>query len=101
MAVKLGKSLILTNILDVIPISFEHDLVKIEAPRAFWDKSLNDLQLRKKYHVNLIGIIQRDETGEEKELINSLPGADTVIREDHNLIIVGKKKDIESLAKLE
>lgn len=73
MAVKLGKSLILTNILDVIPISFEHDLVKIEAPRAFWDKSLNDLQLRKKYHVNLIGIIQRDETGEEKELIILFP----------------------------
>ena len=100
MAMKLGQGLMIKNIIDIIPLSPEHNVAEIKAPQAFWDRPVKELKLRSSYHINLIAIKQQDETG-EKTIIDSLPGPDTVIRKDHNLIIVGKEEDIKDVARLE
>ena len=100
MALKLGQNLMIESIVDVIPLSGEYNVAEIQAPEPFWDQKVRDLELRGKYTINLIGIKERDENGEEK-VLDSLPGADTVIRKGHTLIIVGKQKDIHRVANLE
>ena len=100
MALKLGQSLMIKNIVDLIPISHEHNIAEVKAPRAFWDRSLKELHLRSNYRINIIVIKQRDGTG-EGAIIDSLPGPDTIIRRDHNLLIIGKEDDIKDVARLE
>jgi trk system potassium uptake protein TrkA len=100
MALKVGHSLMVKNIVDIIPISPEYNVAEIKAPQAFWGKSIGVLHLRRKYRVNLIVIKQEDESG-EKAIIDSLPGAESIIEKGHGLIIVGKEKDIEAVARLE
>ena len=97
MALKLAESLMIRGIGDVIPITPEHNVAEIEAPKVFWGRSLRDLRLRNNYHINLIAIKQRDETG-NSIILDSLPGPDTIIHEDQILIIVGKQEDIDALA---
>lgn len=88
------------NIVDLIPISPEHNIAEVKAPQEFWDRSLNELHLRSKYRINIIVIKQRDETG-EGTIIDSLPGPDTIIRKDHNLLIIGQEDDIKAVARLD
>lgn len=100
MALRLGQSLMTKNIVDLIPISPEHNIAEVKAPQAFWDQSLKELNLRSNYRINIIVIKQRDQAG-EATVIDSLPGPDTVIRRDHNLVIVGEEEDIKNVARLE
>jgi len=75
-------------------------LARYTAPDSFAGKSLIDLQLRKKYRVNLIGLRSQGEiTDEEKksEKLIQIPQPDTVIQQGDILWLVGKDDDLATL----
>jgi trk system potassium uptake protein TrkA len=61
-------------------------------PNSFLGKSLAQLQLRSRYHIEVIAI--RDIVSDK---INMVPRADVVIKDGDVLVMVGKEKDIQQI----
>jgi len=103
-AVRLANQLANPNILEHLVLSEGHSLVQIRAPAAWHDKTLGEIDLRRKYEVNLVAIKRptkaQAEEGEgpaQQEELLDLPMAHTIIREGDILVLVGAT---ESLARL-
>jgi trk system potassium uptake protein TrkA len=89
---KVAKSLISPNVLDYLPLSDDYMISEVAPPNSFLGKSISDLQLRGRYHIEVIAI--RDIVSGK---INMLPGADFVIKDGDVLVVVGKEKDIQQI----
>jgi trk system potassium uptake protein TrkA len=73
-----------------------YSLASITAPASFHDKTVQELQLRQKYNVNLVAV-KRGEEGGEKENIINVPMPDTLIYAGDILMVAGSDKDLASL----
>ena len=95
MAIRVAKGLSNPNILDFIPLAEDYNLLQVDPPRAFIGKTLRNLDLRARYHVNIIAI---------KEFIPEnfvlAPPAEFVIKDSDLLIILGKSEDIRRIKEL-
>ena len=89
---KVAKSLISPNVLDYLPLSDDYMISEMAPPNSFLGKSLAQLQLRSRYHIEVIAI--RDIVSDK---INMVPGADVVIKDGDVLVMVGKEKDIQQI----
>ncbi|SPD75766.1 Potassium uptake protein [uncultured Desulfobacterium sp.] len=89
---KVVKSLISPNVLDFIPLADGYMICEIAPPDAFIGKNFTDLQLRGKYHVDVIAI--RDVLTDK---ILMLPKATFVIKDSDVLVVIGKEKDIDKI----
>ena len=89
---KVAKSLISPNVLDYLPLSDDYMISEMAPPNSFLGKSIAQLQLRSRYHIEVIAI--RDIVSDK---INMVPGADIVIKDGDVLVMVGKEKDIQQI----
>lgn len=92
------------SILDLTELAEDFNLVQKTAPETMVDRTLEQLELRKKYQVNLIAIrrqivevVTHDEPAKVTQKIISVPMADTVIQKGDILILVGSDEAIASL----
>jgi trk system potassium uptake protein len=95
---RLAFKLIAPQIADKIDFAPGFSLARVSAPAEFDGKTLIELQLRKKYHVNLIAI-KRSENNERDlspEVIN-VPRPDDVIYKDDVLMVAGSDEDLAKL----
>jgi len=92
MASKVAKGLISPNVLDFLPISEDFTISEVAPPAGFLGKTLADLRLRGKYHVEVIAI--RDVLSDKIQLV---PRADFVIKDSDILIVIGKEADIQKI----
>ena len=92
MASKVAKGLISPNVLDFLPISEDFTISEVAPPPGFLGKTLADLRLRGKYHVEVIAI--RDVLSDKIQLV---PRADFVIKDSDILIVIGKEGDIQKI----
>lgn len=100
----IAKHLLAPEIHERVFLTSGHSLVEFEAKREFIGKSLHDLDIRRRYGVNVIAIKRTtskvDEDGKvfDQVDINDLPGPEDVIKEGDVLIIVGAENDIQKMA---
>ena len=102
-AMRLGRQLSNPHIMEFVELSEGHSLMQVKAPKPFHNKTLAQIDLRKKYKVNLVAIkkqvsavrAQGDETVEEQVI--DVPMADTVIRPDDILVLVGATENLARL----
>ena len=94
MAVKTARSLSSPNILEFIPMAEDYSIIESAPPAHFVGKSLVDLDLRKKFNVNIIGI--KDVLTDEFTVV---PPATHVIKDSDLLILIGKSTDVERACK--
>ena len=92
MAIRISRSLSQSNMLDFIPISSDFNLVQIEPPSEFVNKSLKTLNLRSRYDVNIIAVKKSF-----PETFVLVPAANYVIQPTDILVILGKSDDIKKL----
>jgi len=92
MARKVAKSLISPNVLDYLPLSDDYMISELAPPNSFLGKTIAELQLRGKYHIEVIAI--RDVISDRVQMV---PQADFVIKDGEVLIVVGKEKDIQKI----
>jgi trk system potassium uptake protein len=92
MANKIAKSLISPNVLDYIPLTENYIIGEIAPPSSFVGKSIAQLQLRGKYHIEVIAV--RDVL---KDQVQMLPRADFVIKGSEVLVVIGKEGDIDKV----
>jgi len=89
---KVAKSLISPNVLDYLPLSDDYMLFEMAPPNSFIGKTIGELQLRGKYHIEVLAI--KDIITDKMHMV---PHADFVIKDGEVLVVVGKEKDIQHL----
>lgn len=99
---KLAYSLMHPHLKEIFYLGGEITVAEVEAPDFFFNKTLQEIHLRRKYGLNLITIRKKfeeknkeGETSVRDEVI--VPDADTVIHEGNTLVLVGKKNDLNKL----
>lgn len=117
---RLARQLVNPNIVEHLSLSDGHSLVQVRAPKAWHDKTLGEIDLRRKYEVNLVAIRrpveeaskaakeaskaaqadqgeEEEEEAETPEQVLDLPMAHTVIREGDILVLVGATESLQNL----
>jgi trk system potassium uptake protein TrkA len=95
-AEKLANILAFKPLIDYLHISPLVNVAQVEAPRAFWNKSISEIQVRKNYGVNVV-LVRRSENPTNEEI----PDPGTEIREGDILLVVGPATNIERLVSLD
>ena len=89
---KVAKALIAPNVLDYLPVSEDFTICEVAPPAGFLGKTIGDLRLRGKYHIEVIAI--RDVLSDKIQLV---PRADFVIKDSDILIVIGKEQDVQKI----
>jgi trk system potassium uptake protein TrkA len=92
MADKVAKSLISPNVLDYIPLSDEYTICEIAPPPSFMGKTIGELHLRSKYHIEVIAVREM-----LPERLTMVPRADFTIKDSDILVVIGKEKDVQKI----
>ena len=92
MGVRVANNLISSNVLDLIELSPGYTIAEVKASQKLYGYTLNDLQFRTRFGVNVIAI----RNGED---INVTPKATDKITEGDNLIVIGENENLERLRK--
>lgn len=102
---RVATRLLSPNILDRIPISKSETLVEMVVPKSFLEKTVVSCEFRKKYNINVISIrrphIEIDDMGNpirEEEVLP--PTADTVLKPNDVLVMVGSEEAIDALKEI-
>lgn len=92
MGVKLAQGLSSSNVLNFIELSDDFGIVELGAPKSWVGKTIRDLDVRAKCHVNVIAI--RKAT--DGELLVA-PGGDYVVEPKDAVVTLGRNEDINRL----
>jgi len=104
MADQVAKTMVAPDIIDQLQLSTGHSLVEMKPLRDMVGKKLGELDLRRRYKVNIIAIKKRipfiSEEGEStfKETTNDVPGPDDRIAAGDVLVVVGADTELERFA---
>lgn len=90
MGKRLAKYLVADNFLDWIDLSPQYSLVEMEIPARWRGRTLRELQLRKKYGINVIGYKQGEDIDINLNPAEPLPA-------EGILIVVGENEAIEKI----
>ena len=83
MGEQVAKGILGKNIIDIIDLDSEYSVVEIPAPKEWTGKTLIDLNLRRKYGINVIGI-RNHVTGD----LNVCPEPECTIEEDDHIVLI-------------
>jgi len=92
MADKVAKNLISPNVLDYIPLSEDYTISEVVPPASFMGKTIGELHLRTKYHVEVIAIREM-----LPDRVTMVPKADFIIKDSDVLVVIGKEEDIQKI----
>lgn len=93
-ALRWARRLTLPNLKQYVELGEDHALVYMTAPAPLCGKSLAELDLRKKFGVNVVAV-QHGSSGEAGAF--AVPAPDTVIRPGDVLIVVGSSEHLGKL----
>ena len=95
MAEGLALRLTSPNILEFLPLAEDYTIAQVNSPPSFIGKSLRDLDLRRRYEVNIIAV---------KELVPGrfvmVPSPDFAVKDSDVLVMLGKKADLKEIKEL-
>ncbi|MBP6940974.1 MAG: TrkA family potassium uptake protein [Syntrophorhabdaceae bacterium] len=91
MAGKVAKSIISPNILDYIPLTDDYMICEIAPPASLVGKTLADVHLRSKYHVDVIAI--RDTLTDKVHMVPT----NYIIKDSEVMVVIGKTNDIDQI----
>lgn len=92
MGVKLAQGLSSSNVLNFIELSDDFGIVELGAPKSWQNRTIRDLDVRAKYHVNIIAI-RKAPNGE----LQVAPGGDHVVEPKDAVVVLGRNEDINRL----
>ena len=99
---QLAHNLANPHVEDLISLAEGFTVVELIAPKTFHNKTIAEIALRSKYHVNLVAIkkkttVQEEDETVEKQTIISVPTPDDMIQSGDVMVLVGSD---DALAKL-
>ncbi len=92
---RLVKEMVLPGLVDQISLSDDIGVIEIVCPSEFAGKSIRDLGIREKFDITVIGIrsLKDERSG---KIAPPLP--QTVLTEDHQLLVVGRFEDVSKFS---
>ncbi len=101
---RIATTLINDEVLDFFPLGEDYNIVQVRTPKSFVGKTLQEIDLRIRYNLNLITlkrsyVVKDEDSGDEivKERIYGVPTASTVVEENDVLVVFGKDKDVKKI----
>ena len=94
MALRMVYSLGSASFLDYIEFSSEYGIAEISAPTQWQGQNLKELNVRGKYHVNVLTLKRQDGT------VLMSPGAEDRIQAGDTVMVMGKNQDLSRLQSL-
>jgi trk system potassium uptake protein len=93
MAHKVARSLVAPNVIDFLPLTGNYMISEVAPPKSFFGKTIRDLHLRAKYHVDVIAVkdIMTDS-------VTMIPGAAFVVKDTDILVVMGKEEDLTRMS---
>lgn len=91
--IRVAKSLVTKSIVDIMELDDDYRIVEIKVPTAWYNKSIVDLDVRKKFHINVLSINRGG------NYIVS-PAPNTVFQDHDVMLILGKSDDIDAVDEL-
>ncbi len=91
-AARLATHIVNRNLLDFIPLSENYMVMQIAPPEWAYDKTLLQLDLRKRFGIFVIAVKEH-----VPERTSFLPGPDFLVKDSDALLIIGKKDSLENL----
>lgn len=100
-----AEMLIHPDVKAFLPLPDDYEIVEINTPKRVANKSLNEINIREKYSLNLITIKRQftsEKNGEKKseEHLIGVPKGDTVLLETDILILIGKSFDVDKFIEI-
>ena len=95
MASKVARTLTHDNILDHVPLAEGYSIIEISPPSFFLHKSLAELDLRRKYGVQIIVV-----KGYVPKTLVLVPTADYIVKDSDVLVIMGQDENLNKIQKL-
>ena len=100
-AVRLARTLVRPNILDYIPLTEGYSISEVKTPGGFAGKTLQELNLTKRYGVTVIALRHLVTEGQKTEMkINASLSAETTIEPQDVMIVIGRDLQIAKLQAL-
>lgn len=90
MGLKVAKSLLRKNIVDLVELDNDYSIVEIKAPVDWFGKSFIDLNIRRVYGMNVLGV----KHGSEAQLSLEVR-PEYLIQEGDHFLVIGKTKELE------
>ena len=95
-----AESLLHPSIQTSLPLSDEYEIVEINTPKRVVDHTIDEINLRERYKLNLITIKRKyreEKNGEVEENFKVLgvPQPDTKLQDNDILILLGKVADVD------
>ena len=91
--IRLAKSLVSMNTLEFLELDDDTSISTLKLSPSFDGRTLQDLNFRKKFHLNIIAIIREHKT-------NVAVDPTTTQHEDDELVVIGRNDDIARFEKL-
>ena len=91
-ALRIARTLSHDNILDHVPLAEGYSIQELVPPTSFLRKSLGELDLRRKYGVQVIVIKEM-----VPENVVLVPMADYVVKDSDVLVVIGRNSDLAKL----
>ena len=95
MAYRLALRLTSPNILDFLPLEKDYTIIQIDPPPSFIGKSLQELDLRNRYEINIIAVKEKSPSP-----FVMVPGGDFIVKKGDVLVILGRESDLKKIKEL-
>ncbi len=105
MGIRIANGLTSPTVIEHIELSEDSSIAEVIPPSEYLNKSLRDIDIRKKYGLNIIAIkkklkiVTKGGDVKEEQKINVAPEPGDTIREGDILIVVGTNEHIEEFKK--
>lgn len=91
-ALRLAHALGARSIVEYLPLGVGFGLEELAAPPSFWNRSLRELDIRKRHQVLVVAVKNADR-------LDLVPGADHMVREGDILVVIGKDDGLAGLTR--
>lgn len=92
MGIKIAKSLVTSNVLDLIDLANDYSILEIKMNPEWVGKTLVEINMRRKYSISVIAT-------KREGVLNINVSGDYVLLKDDILIVMGHNKDLEKIEK--
>lgn len=92
MGQKIAQGLTVSNMTDYFELSDRHTVAEIRMPAAWIGKTLRTLNVRAKYHVNVVAVKNRN-----THTVSVTLDPDETLTEEEDVVVVGENNDLEKL----
>ena len=90
MGARLARNIVSPSVLELMNLSDDYQIMEIMLPEGWEGKSLQSLNVRRKYGVNILAVNRDD-------LFMVSPAPDMPLEKDDTLLVLGKQQDVEEM----